>query len=82
MFAPLYVIKEESATGMAAGPLGCFLYDKESMHREQFLIEQGHLMSPPSPSLIHVKLSFNNGRIMKVMAGGKAKVVSSMTIDV
>lgn len=82
MFAPRYGIKEESATGMAAGPLGCFLYDKVGTHKEQFLVEQGHLMSPPSPSVIHVKLSFDDRRIMKILTGGKAKVMSSMTIDI
>ena len=82
MFAPRYGIKEESATGMAAGPLGCFLYDKVGTHKEQFLVEQGHLMSPPSPSVIHVKLSFDDRRIVKILAGGKAKVMSSMTIDI
>ena len=43
MFAPRYGINEESATGMAAGPLACYLYDKMGINQKQyigFLFEQ------------------------------------------
>lgn len=82
MFAPRYGIEEESATGMAAGPLACFLYDKLKVNKDQFLIEQGHLMNPVSPSLITVKLDYHNQNISKLMAGGEAKVMKSMTINI
>ncbi|MGK2907404.1 MAG: PhzF family phenazine biosynthesis protein [Desulfuromonadales bacterium] len=82
MFAPRYGIKEESATGMAAGPLACFLYDKVKRSKNAFLIEQGHLMNPASPSLITIKLDLYNQRIKKLMAGGEAKVMKSMTIRI
>jgi PhzF family phenazine biosynthesis protein len=81
MFAPRYGIAEESATGMAAGPLAGFLFDKLSMQKSQFVIEQGHLMEPPSPSQITVKLNIAAGRIKKLMAGGKAKVMESIYIE-
>jgi PhzF family phenazine biosynthesis protein len=42
MFAPRYGINEESATGMAAGPLACYLYDKMGIKKDIFLIEQGY----------------------------------------
>jgi PhzF family phenazine biosynthesis protein len=71
MFAPRYGIPEEAATGMAAGPLACYLYDQLQIQKEQFLIEQGHYMSPPSPSVIQVKLSLQDHRITGLMAGGK-----------
>ena len=80
MFAPRYGIKEESATGMAAGPLACFLHDKRRIDKDVFLIEQGHLMNPASPSLITVKLDLRNKKINKVMAGGETRVMNSITV--
>ena len=80
MFAPRYGINEESATGMAAGPLACYLRDKMGIDKDAFLIEQGHLMEPPSPSVIKVHLKFEDGKISRLIAGGKAKVMKSMII--
>jgi PhzF family phenazine biosynthesis protein len=82
MFAPRYGIKEESATGMAAGPLACFFHDKMKIDKDVFLIEQGHLMNPASPSIITVKLDLNNKKIKKLMAGGEAKVMKSIMITI
>jgi PhzF family phenazine biosynthesis protein len=82
MFAPRYGIVEESATGMAAGPLACYLYDKMSFDKDVFLIEQGHFMKPPSPSVITVKLNLEDERITGLIAGGKAKVMKSMNISI
>jgi PhzF family phenazine biosynthesis protein len=80
MFAPRYGIREESATGMAAGPLACFLHDRLKRDQEVFLIEQGHLMIPASPSLLTAKLHVVDKKIDKLMVGGEAKVMKSMTI--
>lgn len=82
MFAPRYGIKEEAATGMAAGPLACFLHDKMKIDKDVFLIEQGHLMIPASPSVITAKLNCDNQKISMLMAGGEAKVMRSMTVSV
>ncbi|MGV7224795.1 MAG: PhzF family phenazine biosynthesis protein [Nitrospinales bacterium] len=82
MFAPRYGINEESATGMAAGPLACYLYDKMDIIRNVFLIEQGHLMKPPSPSIITVKLNLEDGKITGLIAGGKAKVMKFLNISI
>jgi PhzF family phenazine biosynthesis protein len=82
MFAPRYGINEESATGMAAGPLACYLYDKGGINKELFLIEQGHFMKPPSPSVITVKLNLEEGKITGLIAGGKAKVMKSLNISI
>ena len=82
MFAPRYGINEESATGMAAGPLACYLYDKMGINREVFLIEQGHFMKPPSPSVINVKLNFEEGKITELFAGGEAKVMKYLNISI
>lgn len=81
MFAPRYGIAEEAATGMAAGPLACFLHDRMKINAaDGMLIEQGRLMSPPSPSVISVKLALADGRIQGLMAGGRAKLVDSRDV--
>ena len=82
MFAPRYGIAEEAATGMAAGPLACYLFDRMGHNKEKrILIEQGHFMKQPSPSLIIVDLIIDsNGDIIKVMAGGKGIVTGHKTV--
>lgn len=82
MFAPRYAIEEESATGMAAGPLACLLHDHLDIGKDTFQIEQGRFMEPASPSLITVELSVENGEIQNLMAGGHGKVTSSLSIDI
>lgn len=82
MFAPRYGIEEEAGTGMAAGPLACYMYDQLKIRKERFLIEQGWFMKTPSRSLIIVNLSLNNERITTIMAGGKGISMSSMTITI
>ena len=82
MFAPRYGIPEESATGMAAGPLACFLYEVLGMRKDTFVIEQGHWMPIPSPSVITVKLGLAGGKIENLMAGGRAKLMKTLDIRV
>jgi PhzF family phenazine biosynthesis protein len=81
MFAPRYAIEEESATGMAAGPLACVLHDHLHIEKDTFQIEQGRFMEPASPSLITVELSVVNGEVRTLMAGGHGKVSRSLSID-
>ncbi|HYD96558.1 MAG TPA: PhzF family phenazine biosynthesis protein [Noviherbaspirillum sp.] len=80
MFAPHYGIDEEAATGMAAGPLACYLHDRLGMRIPAFLIQQGAFMREPSPSRITVELNIREGKIANLFAGGNAKVVSSINI--
>jgi PhzF family phenazine biosynthesis protein len=82
MFGPFYGIPEESATGMAAGPLGCYLYDKFGIVKQEFLVEQGHFMNVPSPSLIIVDLEIKDGRITGLMAGGKGNAVKTLEVEI
>jgi PhzF family phenazine biosynthesis protein len=81
MFAPRYAIEEESATGMAAGPLACFLRDHLGVSKDTLIIEQGNFMSPASPSRITVELSLANGQIQGLMAGGHGKVSENLHIS-
>ncbi|MDO1450872.1 PhzF family phenazine biosynthesis protein [Rhodocytophaga aerolata] len=80
MFAPLYGIQEESATGMAAGPLACYLHDVLNIRKSTYFIEQGYLMEPPSPSLIQVDIETSKGSITKLMAGGKGMVMQQKIV--
>jgi PhzF family phenazine biosynthesis protein len=80
MFAPLYGIDEESATGMAAGPLACYLFDNHFTKETELTIQQGEYMATPSPSRINVSLQLENNRIKKLFAGGDAFVAEEKTI--
>lgn len=82
MFAPLYGIDEEAATGMANGPLACWLFDRGGERSTTMLIEQGMFMQPPSPSLLTARLELEAGKIARVFVGGRAKVMSEMRVEV
>lgn len=73
MFGPAYGIPEESATGMAAGPLACWLDAKTEVRRDRFSIEQGHMMRPASPSLIIAQPERTGGTLTAMWIGGGAK---------
>ncbi len=80
MFAPRYGISEEAATGMAAGPLACLLWDKVGLDKTTMHIGQGDFMKNPSPSLITVNLEVHDGQIIGLLAGGYGQVMEHMTV--
>lgn len=80
MFAPRYGIDEEAATGMAAGPLACFLRYRLHLPKETFVIEQGNLMAQPSSSVITVNLSIEDEAIVSLMAGGGGKFIKQVKV--
>ena len=82
MFAPRYGIAEESATGMAAGPLACFLNDHMGQVKEKYEIEQGYSMNPSSPSCINVVLSKEGLAIRSLKAGGTAAITRFEEIEI
>lgn len=82
MFAPRYAIDEESATGMAAGPLACVLHDLLGIRKSRIVIEQGHFMNPASPSVITVDLDLEDGKISGLMAGGYGSVMEEMIVTI
>lgn len=82
MFAPRFGIAEEAGTGMAAGPLACFLHDHLGIAEHRLRIEQGWLMPSPSPSIIEVALEVEEGRIARLMAGGTAAIGESRPVEV
>ncbi|MBN3835973.1 PhzF family phenazine biosynthesis protein [Burkholderia sp. Ac-20344] len=82
MFAPRFGIAEESATGTAAGPLACLLYERMGAGDTEIIIEQGHLMPQPSPSVIKVILDTDSGKISRLMAGGTGVVMRSIAVEI
>ncbi|KZM42113.1 phenazine biosynthesis protein [Marinomonas sp. SBI22] len=82
MFAPRYGILEEAATGMAAGPLACYLYDQKKVNQTSFIIEQGYAMKVPSPSLLKAELKLEDDEIKSLSVGGRAKVSQALSLDV
>lgn len=83
MFGPRYAIPEEAATGMAAGPLGCFLYDVMGIKETHLKIDQGYFMIPASPSVIAVDLVTDpSGTIISLTAGGYGRSMREVEITV
>tara|TARA_R110002096_G_scaffold426421_1_gene636169 strand:+ start:60015 stop:60902 length:888 start_codon:yes stop_codon:yes gene_type:complete len=80
MFAPRYAIPEESATGMAAGNLGYYLYEQMNMKTPEIVVEQGYFMEIPSKSEIIVQLNAEDGELKNIMAGGSAQVGEVTTV--
>lgn len=82
MFGPAYGIPEEAATGMASGPLACWLDANSDGQRAQWAIEQGHFMTPASPSLILAQPERSGSRLTAMWIGGSARVQGSRCIQV
>jgi PhzF family phenazine biosynthesis protein len=82
MFAPRYAIPEEAATGMAAGTLGCLLYDRLGMRKRHFVIEQGSSMRPPSRSRLAVELDLRDERISGLLVGGAGRLMRTVTVRI
>jgi len=82
MFGPYYGIPEEAATGMAAGPLACYLHQYSNVKQDEVMITQGRYMHPPSPSRILVRLEKEEGKIQKLFAGGSAYVARELNLEI
>lgn len=80
MFAPFFGIDEESATGMAAGPLAWMLHDELGVSRGEFQIEQGRFMRRPSPSTILARVSAVGGKVKSLLIGGQGFVASETSV--
>ena len=75
MFAPALGIAEDPATGVASGPLGCYLVRHKVVAPERagaMLSLQGVKMGRSSQ--IHIAVGVNDGEIMDVRIGGQAVV--------
>lgn len=82
MFAPRFGIPEESATGTAAGPLACFVYERMGSRDSEMVIEQGRMMQPASPSVIKISLDIEDGKVVRLMAGGSATLKQNIVVEI
>lgn len=83
MFADDLGVSEDSATGGAGGPLGCYLVRHGVVSAEQaksMLSLQGAKMGRPSH--IHISISVEDGAITAVRVGGEAVLVGEGTLQV
>ena len=81
MFAPVFGIAEDPATGGAGGPLGGFLvhHGAVSADRAARMVSlQGVKMG--RPSRIHISIGMQNGLIADVRVGGRAVLVAEGTM--
>lgn len=79
MFAPRYGISEESATGMAAGPLAGLLHRRHAAGA-QMTIEQGRFMHAPSRSLLYAEVKGEGAAVASLAVGGYAKTSRTLRI--
>jgi trans-2,3-dihydro-3-hydroxyanthranilate isomerase len=83
MFAPIFGIPEDPATGGACGPLGCYLV----RHGAVAAAAAGRIVSLQGvrmgrSSRIHIAVDVADGRPTGVRIGGQAVVVASGTLEV
>jgi predicted PhzF superfamily epimerase YddE/YHI9 len=81
MFAPFYGIKEENATGMAAGLSGGWLHLLSGNTESVFTIEQGYSAAMKERGILDVEIS-SNDNAKRVLVGGQAFCVSKETISI
>jgi PhzF family phenazine biosynthesis protein len=81
MFAPFYGIKEENATGMAAGLSGGWLHLLSGNTESAFTIEQGYSAAMKERGILEVEIT-SNDNAKRVLVGGQAFCVSRETISI
>ena len=80
-FAPGVGIVEDPATGIASGPLGCYLVRHKVVAPQQagtMLSLQGVKMGRPSH--VHISIGVENGEIRSVQVGGEAVLAGEGTL--
>ncbi len=83
MFAPVFGISEDPATGSASGPLGSYLVRHSQVTRQQaqaMLNLQGVKLG--RPSWIHIAIDAEDGAISRVRVGGTSVFVAEGTMEV
>ena len=81
MFAPGLGIAEDPATGIASGPLGCYLVRHKLVAPEvprAMLSLQGVKMGRPSH--VHISIGVRDGEITSVRVGGEAVLAGEGTL--
>jgi trans-2,3-dihydro-3-hydroxyanthranilate isomerase len=83
MFAPEMGITEDPATGIASGPLGCYLVRHKIVRPEKaeaMISLQGVKMGRPSH--VHMSIGVRNGDIVSVRVGGESVLAGEGTLYV
>ena len=83
MFAPELGVTEDPATGIASGPLGCYLVRHKIIQPEKaeaMISLQGAKMGRPSH--VHISIGVENGEIVRVRVGGEAVLAGEATLYV
>jgi trans-2,3-dihydro-3-hydroxyanthranilate isomerase len=81
MFAPEMGITEDPATGIASGPLGCYLVRHKIVRPEKadaMISLQGVKMGRPSH--VHISIGVQNGDITSVRVGGESVLAGEGTL--
>ncbi len=81
MFAPEIGVSEDPATGVASGPLGCYLVRHTVVPPERagsILSLQGVKMGRPSH--VHISVELSKGDISRVRVGGEAVLAGEGTL--
>jgi trans-2,3-dihydro-3-hydroxyanthranilate isomerase len=83
MFAPALGVPEDPATGIASGPLGCYLVRHGLVSPEggtaKIVSEQGIEMG--RPSFIHIEIDEQGGEIKRVQVGGQCHYMGEGRFD-
>ena len=83
MFAPDLGVMEDPATGIASGPLGCYLVRHKIVQPEKaeaMISLQGVKMGRPSH--VHISIGVDKGEIASVRVGGEAVLAGEATLYV
>lgn len=83
MFAPMFGVHEDPATGGASGPLGCYLVRHQvfpASQRAEFTSEQGIEMG--RPSIIKIIIEQDAGEISRVRIGGQCVFMGEGYLEV
>ncbi len=80
MFAPYYGIAEENATGMAAGLLAGWMYERSRGVIDKLNIEQGKVSTLPAPGFLQTVVKYEGAKKI-VLVGGEATVLDTVPIE-
>ncbi|MBN2349953.1 MAG: PhzF family phenazine biosynthesis protein [Bacteroidales bacterium] len=80
MFAPMFGIWEDPATGSASGPLGCYLVKHGISNGKNIICEQGYEMG--RPSIINVDIEHINHKITEIKVGGTCVFVAQGNLNI
>jgi trans-2,3-dihydro-3-hydroxyanthranilate isomerase len=82
MFAPSMGIAEDPASGVASGPLGCYLVRHGLVRGNPARIVSEQGMEMGRPSLIHIEIGQHDGVMNLVSVGGECVYVGEGSLEI